>query len=175
MSMRVLQCFKNFIGVQPDVHIIEFAGKYLRLLVWDILEHKRWSLADGIAQNVNKSDDIWSAVESLEDFNFTVLFLNSDWFQDFDHAFLIVLQVAPFKDLRVFTSSELMIAMVIVEGVPVEVQFLIVRETLGSICADKLVRASEKSVFDLTLGQLLRLNLIHRVLFFRLLDHVEHS
>ena len=161
--MRVLQCFKNFIGVQPDVHIIEFAGKYLRLLVRDILEHKRWSLADGIAQNVNKSDDIWAAVESLEDFNFTVLFLNSDWFQDFDDAFLIVLQVAPFKDLRVFTSSELMIAVVIVEGVPVEVQFLIVRETLRSISADKLVRASEKSVFDLILGQLLRLNLIHRV------------
>ena len=99
----------------------------------------------------------------MEDFNFTVLFLNSDWFQDFDDAFLIVLQVAPFKDLRVFTSSELMIAVVIVEGVPVEVQFLIVRETLRSISADKLVRASEKSVFDLILGQLLRLNLIHRV------------
>ena len=111
----------------------------------------------------------------MEDFNFAVLFLNSDWFQDFDYAFLIVLQVAPFKDLRVFTSSELMVAVVIVEGVPVEAQFLIVRETLRSISADKLVWASEQSIFDLILVQLLRCDLIHRVLFWRFLDHVEHS
>ena len=85
----------------------------------------------------------------MENFDFTVLFFDSDRFQDFDYAFLVVLQVAPFKDLRVFTSSELMIAVVIVESVPIEAQFLIVRETLRSFSADKLVWACKQSIFDL--------------------------
>ena len=176
MDMGVLQCFKHFVGIHPDVHVIEFAGKYLCLLVWDILEHKRWSLADGIAQNVNKSDDIWSAIESLEDFNFAVLLFDSDWFQDFDYALLIVLQVATLKDFRVFASSELVVAVVIVEGVPVKTQLFIVRKTLRSFSADELVWACKQSIFDLTLVQLLRLDLIHGIyLFWRLLDHFEHS
>jgi hypothetical protein len=98
MDVGVLQSFKHFVGVHPDVHVIEFAGKHLCLLIGDVFEDKRWCFADWITQNVNKLDDIRSTVESLENFDFAVLFLDTDWLQDFDDALFIVLQVASFKD-----------------------------------------------------------------------------
>jgi hypothetical protein len=42
----------------------------------------------------------------LQDLNLSEDFLSPDWFEDLYYAFLIVLDVAPFKYLRIFTSTQ---------------------------------------------------------------------
>lgn len=143
MDVRVLQSFQYFVGVHPDVHIIEFARKNLGFLVRDVLEDEGRSFADWIAQYVNQSDNIRSAVESLENLDFAVLFLDADWFKNFDHALFVILQVASFKYLGVFTSSKLMITVVIIKSIPFEIEFLIVRETCWAVSADEFMWTSE--------------------------------
>ena len=173
MDMRILQCFQHLVGVQSDVHVVEFAGQNFRLLAWNVLEHQRRRLAHWVTQDVCESHNIWPTIQCLEDFDFTILFLNANRLQDFDDAFFIVFEVTPLVDLRVFASAEFVVAIVVVEAVPVKVQLFVVREALWAFRAHELVWPSEQSIFDFLLARLLTWNRIHHLLVVEGLNHIN--
>lgn len=93
VAVGKLECFEDFVRVEPDVHVVEGRRDNFGLDVWNVLEHQAWRFGDGVSQDIVKFDDIWAAVKGLQDFGFPVDFLLADWFEDFDDTWLVVLRV----------------------------------------------------------------------------------
>lgn len=90
VRVSVVKGFQDFVSVKSNVHILECANEHFRFNVRDILKNEARCFADWIAHQVEKFDDIWAAVQSLQDFCFAVDLLRADWLQDFNHTRLIV-------------------------------------------------------------------------------------
>ena len=71
--------------------MIKFPSQDFGLNIWNVFKDKSWCFSGGIFENVIEFDYIWTTIEGLEDFDFSVLFLNANWLQYFDDTLLIVL------------------------------------------------------------------------------------
>ena len=91
-----------------------------------MFENERWCLADWVAKNIYKLYNTWATVESLQDLDFTVLLLDSDRLQDFDYALFIILQITPLVYFGVFSTSQFVIAVIVIEAIPVKLKLFVV-------------------------------------------------
>ena len=64
-----------------------------------IFGDKRGDFRRRVADNIEKSDNIWTAGEVLEDLDLSLNFLLLDRFQDFDDALLFVYNVDSLEEL----------------------------------------------------------------------------
>ena len=114
MQVRIFKRLQDHVSVQPDIHVVKATGQYFRLDVRNVLEDERWCLGARVPQDVVEFDDVGASVESLEDFDLAILLFDADWFKDFDHTLLVVVQVGTLEDLRVFASSKLVVDEIVV-------------------------------------------------------------
>jgi len=62
VRMRILKGLQYHVGVQPDVHVIEFASQNLSLNIGDVFEDECWGFRRRVTQNVKQFDDIGAAI-----------------------------------------------------------------------------------------------------------------
>lgn len=58
-----------------------------------------------VSNDVQKTDDVRSTIQSLKDPNFTFDFLLLNWFQDFYNAFCVGDDIYSFEDFTILSSS----------------------------------------------------------------------
>jgi len=93
VGVSVVESFKDFVGIQSDVHVLERADQHFSFHVRDVLENKARGFANGVAHQVKQFDDIGATVKSLQDFCFAVDFLCAHWLKDLNDACLVVLRI----------------------------------------------------------------------------------
>ena len=59
-----------------------------------------------IPDNIQQCDYIWTASQILQNLNFSLNFLLLYWFEYFDNALLVVVDVDTFKYFRVLSTSD---------------------------------------------------------------------
>ena len=116
--VRVCHGLENFVGVQSYVHVCELARNYLGLNVWHIFVDENRSLRVLITQDVVELDNIWAAVEGLEDFDLPEVPFDFDWFENFEYARFVIGQIDALKDLRVRSTAQLFKHLVVFDRLP---------------------------------------------------------
>lgn len=127
--------------------------KLLGLDIGNELENQTGGLGDLVTNNIKELDDVGAAIKGLENLRLTVDFFNSDRLEDLNNTLFIVCRVNTLVDLRVLTTAEFLKTGVRIQGVPVDVIFVVERVVMGTIGAHlfigafKLVGHSDRGKF----------------------------
>lgn len=104
-TMAKVESLEEFKDIVADVIVDEARVKGAEVGIVDIFEDKTGRLALVIPDNIEKSDDIRSTRQILENLDFTLYLLLLDRLQDLDHTFLIVDHINSFKNFGVLSPA----------------------------------------------------------------------
>ena len=99
MRVAVVQSFQQLIEVKSNINICESLKENLALYVWDVLVDQAGGLRPRISHDIVEAHNVGTTKESLQNLDLSETLLCADRLQDLDYAFLVVLDVAPFKHL----------------------------------------------------------------------------
>ena len=85
--------------------------------------------------------DVWAAEKSLQYFRFTIDFFSSDRLQDFSNTSYVVGQINALVDLRVLSSTKLLLNLIVACNTQLDFVLLIKGVILRSFRANLLVGA----------------------------------
>jgi hypothetical protein len=112
----------DLVDVVPNVKVTERRVQYLEICVLDALKDQAGRLGVGVSYYIQQLDDIRATTQVLEDFDLTLDFLFLDWFEDLDHASLVIDDIDAIEDLRVFAAADLTHDLVVLLVAPVDDQ-----------------------------------------------------
>ena len=75
------------------------------LKIGRLLKYQAGRFGDRLSDHVEELNDVGASVKGLQNLDFSVDFLSTNGLQNLHDALLVVVDVAAFKDLRVFPSS----------------------------------------------------------------------
>ena len=149
VNMRVLERLQNHVCVQPNIHVVELAGEDFRLNARNAFKDERWGFGGRVSEDVKEFDDIWPTVESLQDLDLPILFLDADGFENFYHTLGVVGKICSFVDFTVLATAKLVVNVVVVELAPGKIKTIIIRVASRSLTAYELEGTFEHFVLDL--------------------------
>ena len=148
-SMRVceIKCFQNFVGVQPNIHVVKGLWDDLGFYIWNVLKDKARRLWDWVSNHIIQLYNVWTAVKCLKDFCLAIDFLLSHGFENLNYTGLIVINVTALVNLRVLAPSKLLNDLVALKFCPVDVVLVIEGVKMGSLRANVFVRPHKLKVW----------------------------
>ena len=149
MSMWILQCLKDHVCVQSNIHAVEAARQDFCFYIRNVFKDQRWRFACRFTKNVKEFNYVGSTVQRLKYFDLTILLLDSDGLQNLDYTLLLIAKISSFENLWVLAAAQLMVDVVIVEDLPREVQALVVWVAIRTVSANEFIRALEDLVHGL--------------------------
>ena len=103
--MAEIQRFQKLIDVVPHVEVLELWVQCPEISVVDVLEYQARRLALTVSYYIEEGDYVGTAAEVLQDLDLSFYLLLLNWFEDLDHAFLVVNHVDAFEDLAVLSAT----------------------------------------------------------------------
>lgn len=104
-AVAEIQRLEKLVDVEPYIIINKSRVQCAEVCVVDILEYQAGCLALAVPHNIEKSYDIWTTRQVLQDFDLSFYLLFLDGFQDLDNTFLVVCNVYAFKNFAVLPTA----------------------------------------------------------------------
>jgi hypothetical protein len=108
LTMTKVERLEKFKDIVTDIIVDEARVESAEVGVVDIFEDKTGRFALIIPNDIEKSDDIRSTRQILENLDFTLYLLLLDRLQDLNHTFLIVDHIDTLKDFGILSSAYMM-------------------------------------------------------------------
>ena len=140
LTMCIIKSLANFVSVKLNVHFGELFNEQLCRYCVDVFKNETRRFFDWVSDTVVEFDNVWTFVQSLQDFDLSVDLNQSNWLQYFDSALFVVQDVAAFVNFGVVTTTKLCDDLIIVERTPIYVQLLILRILCRSLCTNIFVK-----------------------------------
>lgn len=118
MGMTKLKSLENLEHVDSALEISESGKEVFAVLALHPLVNKAWNSRNTFFDQVSQLYDVWPSVHCLQDFDFSVDFFALDGFKHLDDTLTVVGFAETKEHFRVFTSSQLLPAFVVVDGAP---------------------------------------------------------
>lgn len=105
LAVTEIEGLEELIYVISDIVILELGIERSEIGIVDMLKDKTRGLAHGIANDIEKSDDIGTAREVLQDFDFALDLLLLNRLENLDDALLVIDDIDALEDFRVLSPS----------------------------------------------------------------------
>ena len=116
--VAIVKSFQNFIDIKSNVIISERLVKSSEINITsvNILHDQSRGFCHWISNYINQVDDVNTASESLQNFDFSSDFSFLDWFENLDDNSFIIQRVNSFINFRIFSSSNFLNNLIVFLG-----------------------------------------------------------